>query len=442
MKRFFLWFSLTILVLLVAALLGFRYWFLSYLRSEPCRLLASEAASRALGAQAAFTLFQADSLDSVYADSFSARNGPGYRLIQADQLRADVRFGFLSRRCTVESLEIARLRLIAGDPAAPASQPPMPAPAKANAPSSGAFSLDRVEVRLLEMGWNGGTVTGSSLVATPSPEGEWLAEGQGGTFRPSLGPEWKLDTFRGRQRRDGFHLTEAKLRSGEKGTARVEGVFGEDAQCRATFEGVALSALLPEDWRARIVGALGGELKFVGKGSGMTLSEGRLTITDGEVVTLPIFDLVARLTRIDGFRKMRLHKAQARVVQSDGVLEVRDFVVESTGLLRLEGSFTIRDGEISGTLQAGVSESALQWIPGARETLFTTSRDGYVWTPVKLSGLAAHPQEDFTARLAALAVSGAAGAAGEVLDATVDKVQDGTKKVIDLFSPLLPSPVR
>jgi len=437
MKRFLLWSSLFLLVALVAALLGFRYWFLSYLRSEPCRRMVSDAASQTFQAEAAFTLFQADSLDSLYTDSFTARNGPGFRLIQADQLRADVHFGFLSRSCTVEALEIARLRLIAGDPAA---EPPPPATA-APSPAMGAFSLKRVQVRLLEVGWNGGAVTGTTLVATPSPEGEWLTEGQGGTFRPSLGPEWKLETFKGRHRRDGFHLTEARMRSGEKGTARVEGVFGEDARCRVGFDGVALALLLPKDWRARILGNLGGELQFVGKGAGMTFSEGRLTITDGEVVTLPVFDLVARLTRIEGFRKMRLHQASARVVQREGVLEVSDFVVESTGLLRLEGGFTVRDGRISGTLQAGLSESALQWLPGARETLFTTARDGYVWTPVELSGLAAHPQEDLTARLAMAAVSGAADAVGDTLDATREKVEEGTKKVIDVFSPLLPLPL-
>jgi hypothetical protein len=56
-------------------------------------------------------------------------------------------------------------------------------------------------------------------------------------------------------------------------------------------------------------------------------------------------------------------------------------------------------------VQLGVTPSSLQWLPGSQERVFTVSRDGYLWSPVRISGLAAKPKEDLSPRLAAAAKS-------------------------------------
>ena len=104
-------------------------------------------------------------------------------------------------------------------------------------------------------------------------------------------------------------------------------------------------------------------------------------------------------------------------------------VVESEGLIRVEGTYTIVDGRIDGSFQVGLTPATLQWIPGSQEEIFTDSRDGYRWTPMRLTGPVDHPNDDLTPRLAAAAgdtiIKSAAGVEG-----TVKKVGQG---VLDLL---------
>jgi hypothetical protein len=95
----------------------------------------------------------------------------------------------------------------------------------------------------------------------------------------------------------------------------------------------------------------------------------------------------------------------------------------------------------------------MRWIPGAERLVFTEDREGFLWTPMKLTGTLAEPKEDLSARLIA--------AAGEaviselptsVLDAAQGMLKgeggkpasgdliDQGKKVIDLLSPFLKAP--
>jgi len=129
-----------------------------------------------------------------------------------------------------------------------------------------------------------------------------------------------------------------------------------------------------------------------------------------------------------------IHKGTAQIVRSavsNGTLRVNGFPIESEGLFKIESAFEIKAGQIEGTLQVGVVPSALQWVPGAKESVFTTSRNGYLWTPVRLSGPADHPSEDLTARLAA-------AAAEKTVNDVRQGVHDTAKGVLDLVVPLLP----
>ena len=66
--------------------------------------------------------------------------------------------------------------------------------------------------------------------------------------------------------------------------------------------------------------------------------------------------------------------------------------MESEGLIRVEGSFTIEHGQIDGTFQVGLTPATLQWIPGSQGQIFVSSRDGYLWSPMKLSGAGGPPR--------------------------------------------------
>ena len=414
----------------LAATLGFRFWFQGYLKSEPCRLRLNEAVSKALRAEGEFTYLQPQSLEAIYTDGFTAKNGASFGLLKADQIRAEVRFGFFAKSCTVENLDVTRLRVVLPGSGTRDDS----SSTKTETPSN--FTLRRISVADFEANWSGGELRKTRLQASPNPgnPAEWLVRGDGGTTRFSTGPgiEWRVEEFDARSRNGEVFLTGARLRTGENGLLKLEGEFSPASkECRATYSAIPVGLLLPPDWRAKLTGKLSGAASLA-LADGTEIKKGEVILSEGELSALPLLDKIAELTRTDGFRRMNLHKGSARFSGNPaGTMTVTDLLLESSGLLKVEGAFTLREGRIDGTVQVGLVPSALEWIPGAKEKVFTTARDGYLWTPVKLSGPATHPVEDLSTRLAAAAVH-------QTIDSTKESVRKNAQGVLDLVAPLVP----
>jgi hypothetical protein len=93
----------------------------------------------------------------------------------------------------------------------------------------------------------------------------------------------------------------------------------------------------------------------------------------------------------------------------------------------LRGSIHVApDGKLSGTILAGLPESALKWLPEATTTVFPRSEDGLHWCSIEVSGTEHKPETDFTAQvlrqlekhpiaLAELAVRGISWWLGDIL---------------------------
>ena len=441
-------FGLLVVILVVAAA-GFRLWFHRFLESDPCRLWLSGALSGALHARGELTAVQALP-GALYSDGFAAWDGPGFRQVRADQIRAEVRFGFWTRSCAVDHLEAARLLVDLRSPREPAvNNPETPAVfpgAKTSSWTPSHFSLSEATTNDLRIVWPGGEVKGVRVVAHPNGENsaEWLLSAGGGTVRPDWLPSdatgtasgWRLDTAEGRLRAGTLFLTDARLRASDRGEIRLDGEFPQasraGAHLHAVFSALPVGPWLSPDWRARLSGSLSGQADAHPANGAAPGWEGSaaINLVEGELTALPILDRLAEVTHADGFRRMHLHRASANVARTGDLWTVTRFVAESAGLVRVEGDFTVAAGHIHGTLQVGAAPAALQWVPGARERVFTLSRDGYLWTPVQLSGPVEHPGEDLTARLANAATE-------QTVQDVRQSVQDGAKSVLDLVKPLL-----
>src|SRR5690606_25192581 len=140
---------------------------------------------------------------------------------------------------------------------------------------------------------------------------------------------------------------------------------GQLPEMQARFAGLPVDGYLPDDWRARLTGRLSGHLEWKPL-AGQPVVEGEGRLTDGTLSALPMLEKIAVVTRTDRFRSFRLHDASATIRQQGDRVEVRDLKVESTGLLKVEGAFSLRNGEVDGTVNLGVTPAALQWLPGAR----------------------------------------------------------------------------
>ena len=156
-----------------------------------------------------------------------------------------------------------------------------------------------------------------------------------------------------------------------------------------------------------------------------------MTLKSGELEALPILDRIATFTQTAQFRQFSLQRGKAVFTWQKSKLTVRQFLLESDGLIRIEGAFVVEGKQLDGKFQVGVTANSLRWLPGAQKRVFTEERDGYVWTTVKVTGPLDRLQEDLSARLLV-----AAGT--EAVDTTVDTVEKVGHGVMDLLKPLLP----
>jgi hypothetical protein len=84
---------------------------------------------------------------------------------------------------------------------------------------------------------------------------------------------------------------------------------------------------------------------------------------------------------------------------ANGEVLLTDLVIGSEGLIRLEGSLSIKGENIEGSFQLGLVPGILARIPGAETHVFKPGRLGLMWAPVRVSGTLSNPKEDLTQRL-------------------------------------------
>ncbi|MBE7495275.1 MAG: hypothetical protein HS117_10030 [Verrucomicrobiaceae bacterium] len=229
---------------------------------------------------------------------------------------------------------------------------------------------------------------------------------------------------------DRLQVTESTLRWKETATAGVRGnvrfrTGAWQASIHATQ--VPVGGLLAAGWQQHLSGRLEGGLECSGGGGQPLAWTADLALKDGVLTALPVLDKLAAYTRMERFKRLILDIATATAAPlSGGGTRVEKIIVQSNGLLRIEGALRLQPGgAIDGDFMLGVTPETLRWLPGAENRVFIETHPqgppGLHWTRVKVAGTTAAPQEDLSARLL--------GAAGMSLlldtpGAVVDKAAD------------------
>lgn len=432
------WVLLGLFVALLVGVLVARAMVLSYLESREFQQMLSRKTSAFLGVEGEFQAVRVTGTE-LYSDGFRGEGGERSPVesIAASQIRTEVQLGgVLEGEWRIGELTAQRVDLTIG-PRAGSEE--ARAPASTNDTRSGwlpsRVALDAAKCEELNLRWEEstggkGSLTGSRVVAEKQGTGGWALRGAGGALRLGDIPEADVERFELRFRDGTLYVTSALLHPGADGSVNVSGEIGAATDLRVNLEKVPVAPHLPEDWRARLSGDVNGDIVVRSARSGERTVSGDLRMVNGELKALPILDQIAEFTRTDRFRRLLLGSAEAAFETRGERTEVKRFVAESEGLLKIEGSCVIERGQIAGNFQIGVTSASLQWLPGAQERVFTDRRGGYLWTTVRVSGPVDHPKEDLSARLVA-------AAGGAVIEGVEGTVRDAADTLLDLAAPFL-----
>jgi len=435
---------LVLIVVLVVGVIVARMVFINYLHSEAFRSELGQGAANALNADhAEFAPLEFDG-SMVYGDNFHATrtDGGGFSSIDASQLRSTFDWrGLLHHTVEVDELAIQQLNVEApaqGDENAAADSGLAGTPAPIGYQHPG-WHLDLRKAVISELNWhwtdNGG-IHGAAVTMTPDGEGAWVIDVEGGTLHSGTMPELTLDSASMRWQAPTLYINSATLHNGSSHytvTGSVES--RQAADLRVALDGVDVQPFLPPDWARRLTGTISGVANIhaplgVPDGVRQVTVSGTLGMTDGQLTALPILDQIGIFTHTERFRQLELNRVSEDFSSSPGRLEVRNMVVESEGLIRMEGNYTVIDGRIDGNFQIGLSPETLQWIPGAADQVFVDSRGGYRWTPMHVSGPVEHPVDDLTPRLIVAAANSVIHGAQDI-EGTVKKAgQDALDMIL------------
>lgn len=433
-----------LLILFLAVSIGGYLWLDRFLRGEECRKIISHLVGQQVGLVGEFEPLSWTGF-SVYSGGFNgAREGNGaVASASLDRIRAELRLASLFRGVwEIPEITMERLEL---DLTPPPRRPdgtlpePPPAPALEIAPSPALAVLPR-EVKIGQIicrdttiTWpsdRGGVSRLSGATVTAQPDGPtWTFQVKGGRLTTPGFPETTIDSGFVRLNPGDFLFLESQLRDNSGGTAelrgKVEMAGAKRIELNASFRNIDVSPFLDADWRQRLTGRAEGDLKITGTSTRSDLKiQGPVRVKEAKLEALPILNTIALLTQTQEFRTIRFQVAEGTVEWTPANLLVSDLHVESQLLLKILGQVRTEGPNLSGQLMVGTTPKAVRLIPGAQEKVFSVARDGYIWTPVVLSGTVDAPKEDLTPRLQQAAV-------GTVIEAVPSTVREKAGDLLD-----------
>lgn len=431
------------------------FWIISakvnaFLRGEEFRRLISAKTGDVFHSEAEYSPLRWTGA-SVFSDSFQAIGKPGSPVgsIQADQIRAAVNwravFGGAWRVDRIDILNLQGTFRAAGPKTSgeAASRPPQIPIFAALLPRR--FELG--ELVIAKARFDYGDSEGKPLVSLkdtavktrPSGVG-WTIDGSGGTlFLPSV-PPLSVTNFRTRMQTGVFFLTDAALRVGETGKITASGEFASQSRLHVQWERIDLKPFLNAEWKDRLSGSLAGEADATSEGGSLADASvtGTFRVTEGLMQHVSLLDEVAKFTSAPQFRRMPIQEFSGKFRWANRSLTLSDLVLESKGLLRVEGTCAISDtGAVDGQLRVGVTPQTLQWLPGSRERVFTVARNGYVWTDLRVGGTVHHPTEDLSSRLAGAMKDEMIRQGVRAIEQLPNATKGGVQGVLDILTPLI-----
>jgi len=388
-----------VLLLLVVGVLGGYLWLTRYLGSEKFRLLVNERASDAIGAEVTVSRFDWDGM-MVNSPLIEVRGEDLVQSVDIEGLEAEVKLSSLIRRRVRSSpVHIDRLTL---DFEATKDPPSFSVPSgEVEFPG---ISVDDSSGRVSFGGplltWQGTRVDVTSSGGRGSYE--FLCRGGRVETPVALFPAGKLREMKARYSGRRLYITRAEFGVYESGRLNLTGEVGFETG-GYSFEGqlrdVYGREMVPEDWKKRMEGTFSSDFTVRGRGKSAPVAEGSLTLLDGVLTGLPVFDRIAAYADTTRFRRLVLSEAQLDYSHEGKRLELRNIVLASEGLMRIEGRLDVVERNLNGSFRLGLTPGTLARIPGAETRVFHPGAEGLLWTDIHITGTLDDPEEDLSRRL-------------------------------------------
>ncbi len=439
------WIGRLLLFLGVVVVLGLAAGYAllrNYLHSDGFRLFLSAQVSEAAGVRGEFSPFRWEGL-AVDTAAFEAEGEGMLAQVRADGIYTEVDLGGVKRGAWIlHGARVSRLALAVDARERPEEAPPAPPEQEREVEKAEkrGWLPDRVEVRDLtvrELAATGvfddGEARAEGLrveVSAAAGRDAYQAEISGGSVRlpwPRL-PVFGVERIRARHQDGSIFLSDGTVRFWDDGRADAtgewnirDGTFAFEGHAR----GIACDHLLDENWAQRLSGELSSTFVVHNHG-GATTASGSLLLRDGVLTALPILDALAAYADTTRFRTMPLHEARTDWEWRRGEVILRNLVISSEGLARIEGTLALRGESLDGTFRLGVAPGTLASIPGAETDVFLPGERGLLWAPLRLTGTIDDPEEDLTDRL----VDAAGARMFEFLPETGQRVLKFTRTVV------------
>jgi hypothetical protein len=235
-------------------------------------------------------------------------------------------------------------------------------------------------------------------------------DARGGKFKTPLSPTLEVQHAHLLIRKPRLYCTEFVLGDDDahpEQQLKIEGDAGlqEDRSMKLKIDlnALSVSPWMPVKLRGHVLGHASGHFDFSSTGTGLETADGqgKMTIADGVLHELaPVHQYVV-ITGSPDPGDMALKVCEADVSLKEGAISAQSIDVESEGVFRLQGSLSIaKDQTLSGTVELGLTDPYLKWLPTAKSAIFTRAEGDYHFATIHFSGTAKKPEQDLSTRVA------------------------------------------
>ncbi|HZR78598.1 MAG TPA: hypothetical protein VFA58_05280, partial [Chthoniobacterales bacterium] len=391
-----------------------------FIRSEGFLRFISEKTAVKLGVSECGYLPVARRGLSVHSAGILARSQPPHHLtaLSAVNLHAACSLENLwQRKFTIRLLKASQLQAAYGEAAAAQLQKILPA-APDLEPERETATLVNIDIRQTDIDrtdvyWGSRADDLGALKSVTSrffPKDHGLdIFGHGGTFQQTGWPALNVDQLHLNWAEQKLIVKAASFSLGAPGNFNVGGEFnfGEHGsmQLHLSAKNAPAEPFITGYWKGKFEASLDSEsdLSKQFEPGAKVSATGDLNFSHATVHDVQALKQIALVTRRPQFEKPKIDLLRFHYRYTGDRLEVSKFVAETKGLCRLEGDFSLENKNIDGNFKIGAAPDVVDQLPGAREEVFTESHGGYLWTTLRLTGPAHHPNEDLKQRLVAAA---------------------------------------